>query len=179
LIYQDLTLLALAPAHQGLSSPAAHVGVAFVAFVVAAGAAAWSVWKDKLPKLRVWLILAAGVPVAAIAGGYAAMIAGTANTSAPIAAGMALGIAVIFAFELWYVAHPAGRGGRGGMRGGGGPGGPGPQTGGHERSRRIFHSAMALISPFAFLAAYGVLAVSLGQGVDAVTWVSASVLGVI
>jgi len=179
-MYQNWTLLALAPAHQGLSSPAAHVGVAFVAFVVAAGAAAWSVWKDKLPKLRVWLILAAGVPVAAIAGGYAVMIAGTANTSAPIAAGVALGIAVVFAFELWYVAHPSSSGGRGGgMRGGGGPGGPGPHVGGHERSRRIFHSAMALISPFAFLAAYGVLAVSLGQSVDAVTWVSASVLGVI
>lgn len=142
--------LSLAPAHQGISFTAVRITAGFVVLAVLAGVVAWSVWRDKLPRARVWLMFTLGVALAGLLGSVAQSVA----TGGVWSAGIALFFAVAAVFDLVHHASPAGLGTGGGFgRGGGG-----------ARPSRIFHSAMALITPTALLAAIGVIALALGYG---------------
>jgi hypothetical protein len=162
-------LAATAP-HTGLISlNAGHIGIALVVVIVCAGWAVWSVWKDKTPRLRVWLILLVGTAIAGFAVGLEQLAAASATTNTPIAAVIALGVAAFFACELWFVAHPRRPGG----------GGFDTDDAGGGGIRRIVHSVMATIAPTAFLAAYGVIAVAAGFGTGSVADVATTITAVL
>lgn len=164
--------------HNGVALTGGHIGWALIVALVAFALAVWSVWMDTMPKIRVWLIVIVGTAGAGYAGGLEALAASSATTNRPIAAGIAIVVGVFFACELWRVAHPQPRL-RALRRMRFGPHSPGGQPAGNARSRRIIHSAMALIAPTAFLAAFGVFAVVAGYGTAAVTQVASSIVSVI
>jgi len=168
-------LLAAAP-HTGLTlSPAVHLGIAFVVFAAGTGLALWTVFKNKLPRLRVWLFLIPGVVIAGWLGALEAAATDNALNGNHVWAFVAVAAAIFIAADLWHVAHPKVR-----LRGdGGGLGrGMGGGEGGSARSHRVFHSLVALVAPTVFLTAYGVVMVVAGQGTTAAADVAAMISGV-
>ena len=159
------TVIALTHARHGVTLTAVRVTIGFVVLTGTAGIAAWSVWRNRLPRARVWLLVALGVAIAGFLGAFAQSLA----TGGLWTAGIALFLAVLFTFDLVHHAGPAS--GKATSKSAAGSMGKLAATLGANQSnsnsgrpRRIFHSIMALITPTAVLAGIGVLAIALGYG---------------
>lgn len=129
---------------------------------ICAGLALFAVWRDRFPKLRMWLFLFIGTMSVGLLGTADAKIAtwltATSNSLTHKVFGAAFGvvlIAVLIACEFWDRASP---------RGG---------SGGH----RWAHSVMALIAPEIFIAAGGVFAVVMGWGTSLLTTIPQTING--
>lgn len=121
----------------------------------AVGMTAWAIWRDSLPRFRMWALLFLGVVTAGLLGSFDAHVAHWLGATGNSITGKILGIscgvialAVFFTAEFWDSAKP-GKNGKGGTR--------------------WFHSAMSFIFPEVLLAAGGLGAAALGFGTSLLT----------
>ncbi len=140
-----------------------HAMVSGLLLGTALGLAIWAVWRDRLPRARVWLLFFAGLVSAGLLGHLAARVATALVTASTSVTGKLFGVgtgvllAVIAAAELWTAAHP--RHGHGG--------------------HRFAHTTLAFLAPSLFLAAGGLFTASLGLGTSVINNIASAISGLL
>lgn len=135
--------------------------VAAIVVGTVVGLAIFALWRDKLPRLRVWLLVIIGLVEVGLLGSLTVRVAtwlvGASNFVTGRGIGVACGAAlltVLFGAELWRTAAPGRRG---------------------EGSNRSVHTVMALLFPTVCLATGGIVAIALGLGSSLITQASAAI----
>lgn len=141
-----------------------HTAITAIAIGLLVGATVFALWRNKLPRARIWMLVALGVVELGLLGStmvkFAQWLIGAGDTVTTKGIGVGCGaaaLAVLFACELWRTAAP--------------------KSG--EGSNRGVHTAMALLFPSICIATGGIVAVAMGLGSSLVTTVSNGISGLL
>lgn len=119
----------------------------------------WAMWRKKLPKARIWLMLIAGLCSAGLLSRFGHYLAGllvtvtSRLTTATIGAAAGVIVGVLVILELHHAGHPK------------------------KGKPEAWHAPLAFISPALLAAAGGIFATLAGSGTDAVANIGATISG--
>lgn len=159
MIHQTTTQMAATSSASG-----SHAAVAAIVIGGLAALTVFALWRDKLRRARIWMLIALGVVELGLLGSttmkFAQWLIGAGNTITNKGIGVACGaafLAFLFGCELWRTAAP--RSGEGSNRG--------------------VHTAMALLFPSICIATGGIVAVAFGMSSSLLTTVSNGISGLL